>query len=75
MDPTKKKLSGYAYKKKALQKKQKEEKLVKQTHKIDNFFNKNNDEEASSTGFNDLEEVTAQVSKLFSLIVHTYICR
>ncbi|KAF5280059.1 hypothetical protein FQA39_LY18165 [Lamprigera yunnana] len=67
MDQSKKKLSGHAYRRKALEKKHKEEKLLKKTHKIDSFsafFNKNNDEASNSTGL-----ITAEISKLFSLIV------
>lgn len=67
MDPAKKKLSGYANKRKALEKKAKEENLVKQTPKIHSFFNKKNDEASTSTKtrFNNLAEITAEeVSKI-----------
>lgn len=57
MDPIKKKPSGHAYRKKTLEKKQQEEKLVKQTPKIDTYFNKRNDQPSSSSRFNDLEQV------------------
>lgn len=71
MNSTKKKLSGHAYRRKALEKKHKEEKLVKQTHRIDSFFKKNTDEAeaSSSTRFNDndseaMTEVGSEVGKL-----------
>ncbi|CAG9790651.1 unnamed protein product [Diatraea saccharalis] len=46
--------------KKALERRNKEEKLVKQTAKIDSFLKKNNDEVSSSTRLNDLAEIEAK---------------
>lgn len=38
MDPTKKKLSGHAYRRKVLERKHKEVNFVKQIYEIDSFF-------------------------------------
>lgn len=64
MDANRRKLSGHAYRRKALEKKHKEEKLVKQTLKIDSFFNQNKDEPSTSNvasfGTDLLEVTTAE---------------
>lgn len=60
MNPNKRKMSGHAYRKKALERRNKEEKLVKQMAKMDSFLSKNNDDEVSSSKrLSNLAEIEA----------------